>query len=80
MFVHDRGSYRWSGTARVARLGLNYATLGRFLALDNPSAASLGHAPVLHRRSLGERQRPSRALQPGALEDLGQAGEAKTAE
>lgn len=65
---------------RVPRLGLNHATLGRFLALDNPGAAGLGHAPVLHRRSPGERQRPSRTLQPGALKDLGQAGEAKTAE
>lgn len=59
---------------------LNNATLGGFMALDHPGAAGLGHAPFLHRRSLGERQRAPRALQPGALEDLGQAWEAKAAE
>lgn len=72
VFAHQRGGVlRRSGTTRVAGLGVNHATLGGFLALDNPGAAGLGHAPVLHRRSPGERQRPSRALQPGALEDLG---------
>lgn len=35
---------------------LNNATLGGFMALDHPGAAGLGHAPFLHRRSLGERQ------------------------
>lgn len=74
------GSCGRSGTARVAGLGLNHAALGGFMALDHPGAAGLGHAPVLHRRSPGERQRPPGALQPGALQDPGQAGEAKTAE
>lgn len=52
---------------------LNNATLGWFMALDHPGATGLGHTPFLHWRSLGERQRAPRALQPGALEDLGQA-------
>lgn len=61
----------WWGTTRVIGLGVNHATLGRFLALDNPCATGVGHAPVLHWRPLGKRQWPSRSLQPGALKDLG---------
>lgn len=59
---------------------LNHATLGGFMALDYPGAVGLGHTPFLHRRSLGERQRAPGAVQPGALQDLGQAREAEAAE
>ena len=35
---------------------LKHAALGGFMALDYPGAVGLGHTPILHRRSLGERQ------------------------
>lgn len=60
--------------------GINHAALGRFVALDYPGALSLGHTPFLHRGSPSERQRAPGAVQPGALQDLGQAGEAEAAE
>lgn len=59
---------------------LKHAALGGFMALDYPGAVGLGHAPILHRRSLGERQWAPGAVQSGALQDLGQAREAEAAE
>ena len=59
---------------------LNHAALGGVMALDYPGAAGLGHTPLLHRRPLGEGQRPSGAVQPGALQDPGQARAAQAAE
>lgn len=50
------------------------------MALDYPGALSLGHAPLLYRGPPRERQRTPRTVQPGALQDLGQAGEAEAAE
>lgn len=72
MGLHHR-AFHW-------RRALNHAALGRFMALDHPGALSLGHTPFLHRGSPSERQRAPRAVQPGALQDLGQAGEAEAAE
>lgn len=69
---HQR-AFRW-------RRALNHAALGRFLALDHPGALSLGHTPFLHWGPPSARQRAPRAVQPGALQDLGQAGEAEAAE
>lgn len=50
------------------------------MALDYPGAVGLGHAALLHRRSLSEGQRSPRAVQPGALQDPGQARAAQAAE
>lgn len=46
---------------------LNHAALGGFMALDYPGAVGLGHAALLHWRSLSEGQRSPGAVQPGAL-------------
>lgn len=50
------------------------------MALDYPGAVGLGHSPLLHRWSLGERQRAPGAVQPRAFQDPGQAGAAQAAE
>lgn len=50
------------------------------MALDYPGAFGLGNTPLLHWWSLGEGQRASGAVQPGALQDLGQVGATQAAE
>lgn len=72
VYRHTKRHFGWAR--------LNHAALGGFMALDYPGAVGLGHAPLLHRRSLSERQRAPGAVQPGALQDPGQARAAQAAE
>lgn len=71
--AHIRQAGRWVGGCTGTLRGifgwawLNHAALGRFMALDYPGAVGLGHAPLLHRWSLGEGQRAPGAVQPRAL-------------
>jgi len=80
--VHIRQAGRWVGGCTGTPKGifrwarLHHAALGGVMAMDYPGAVGLGHAPLLHRRSLGEGQRTPRAVQSGALQDPGQAGAA----